>query len=175
MRLDFGCGPNKREGFLGVDSIAFPGVDVVMNIAGEPWPWEDASVDEAHASHFVEHLNAWQRVYFFNQLYRVLKPGAQASIIVPHWASTRAYGDPTHQWPPFSEFALFYLDKGWRAANAPHTDSEHDLNGFECDFSATWGYGMHPSLMARNQEFQQFALNNYKEAASDLHATLTRK
>jgi hypothetical protein len=104
-----------------------------------------------------------------------MKPGAQATIIVPHWASTRAYGDPTHQWPPVSEFFFLYLDKEWRAANAPHTDAEHWPAGYTCDFTGTWGYGLHPSLAAWNTERQQYAISYYKEAAQDLHATITKR
>ena len=175
MKVDFGCGPNKREGFVGVDRIPFPTVDHVCQIGREPLPFEDGTVEEAHASHFVEHLTAVERVQFVNELYRVMAPGAKATIITPHWASARAYGDPTHEWPPVAEMWFFYLRRAWRASNAPHTDAQHWPEGFACDFEATWGYGMHQSLATRNPEYQQFALNNYKEAAQDLHATLTKR
>ena len=169
MKLDFGCGKNKREGFEGVDSRPFEGVDHVVDLTTTPWPWENESVDEAHASHFVEHLTATQRIDFVNELYRVLKPGASCSVIVPHWASCRAYGDLTHQWPPVSEFWFYYLSKEWRDSQAPHNDK------YTCDFTATWGYSMRPDLLVRNQEHQQFAVGNYKEAVQDIVATLTKK
>lgn len=172
LRLDFGCGPHKRDGFTGVDSSPFVGVDVVCDLARERWPWEDSSVDEGHASHFLEHLTAVERVHFFNELYRVLKPGAGCQIITPHWASNRAYGDPTHQWPPVAEMAYFYISKDWRMQNAPHTDVTWNPQGFACDFDASWGYAMRGDLVARNQEYQQFAFANYKEAAQDLIATV---
>lgn len=174
MKLDIGCGKNKKEGFVGVDQYAMEGVDVVLDLRGA-WPWETDSVDEAHSSHFIEHLTAPERVHFFNELHRVLKPGAKALIITPHWASNRAYGDPTHQWPPVSEMAFYYLSKGWRETQAPHTDVKWNPQGYSCDFEATWGYSMHPALGTRNQEYQQFALQNYKEAAQDTYATLTKK
>lgn len=169
LRLDLGCGPHKRENFTGVDSIAFPGVDQVVDLTKTPWPWKDGSVVEAHASHFVEHLTAPQRIAFVNELYRILVPGGTCQIIVPHWASCRAYGDLTHQWPPVSEFWFYYLDTNWRAANAPHN------TGYRCDFLATWGYGMRPDLAVRNVEYQQFATANYKEAISDMIATITKR
>jgi hypothetical protein len=175
LRLDFGCGPNQREGFQGVDAIAFPGVDHVLDIGAGSWPWKDASVLEAHASHFVEHLTAHQRVTFVNELYRVLIPGGTCQIIVPHWASCRAYGDPTHQWPPVSEFWFYYLSKDWRAGNAPHTDAAHWAPGFACDFEATWGYNLRQDLYVRNAEHQQFAASNYKEACQDIVCTLKKK
>jgi hypothetical protein len=180
VRLDLGCGTHKRntdnqgqpQTWVGVDSISFPGVDVVMNLT-DKWPWKDSTVEEAHTSHCLEHFGATGRIHFINELYRVLKPGAKCSVIVPHWASCRAYGDPTHQWPPISEMWFYYLKKEWRISQAPHTDSQNWNQGFKCDFDAVWGYHYHPEVAQRNQEYQQYAQNFLKEAIWDLQATLT--
>lgn len=174
MKLDIGCGKRKREGFTGVDQYPMEGVDVVLNVGNDPWPWEDGSVEEIHASHFLEHLTAAQRVHFVNEAFRVMKEGAKATIITPHWASNRAYGDFTHQWPPVAEMWYYYLKREWRAVNAPHTDKEWNPQGYDCNFDATWGYSFLPDLGARHPDHVQFALQNYKEAAQDLHATLTK-
>jgi SAM-dependent methyltransferase len=178
LRIDLGCGPNKREGFKGVDMFPMDNVDVVCNLAKDKWPFKDNSVDEAHASHFLEHLtnlgDKWERIHFFNELYRVLKPGAQASLIFPHWCSNRYYGDPTHK-EPFSEMGFCYLDKDWRLAQAPHTDSKWLKNGYSCNFNWSYGYSLRQDLVARNQEFQMNALNTQKEAAQDIIATITKK
>lgn len=168
IRLDLGCGKNPREGFAGVDSRDF-GQAFKVDLGKAWWPWADSSVEEAHSSHMVEHLTAPERIHFVNELYRVLKPGGKCTIIVPHWASCRAYGDLTHQWPPVSEFWFYYLSKAWRETQAPHND------GYTCDFDAVWGYGLNPQVSARNQEYQQYAMANYKEAIQDIHATLTAR
>jgi hypothetical protein len=167
VKLDLGCGKTPRESFEGVDVRDF-GQKHIADLR-LPWPWSDGSVEEAHSSHFVEHLTATERIHFCNELYRVLAGGGKCQLIVPHWASCRAYGDLTHQWPPVSEFWFYYLSKAWRAVNAPHNDV------YVCDFDATWGYSMHPSLGVRNQEYQQYALANHKEAAQDIIATLVKK
>jgi len=176
IKLDIGCGPNKKAGFHGVDQYAMPGVDSVFRIGGDKWPFADSSVDEAHSSHFLEHLTnlngKWERVHFFNELHRVMIAGAKATLIFPHWASNRFYGDPTHC-EPFSEMGFYYLSREWRKSQAPHSDIEWNPNGYSCDFECTWGYSMHQSLLTRNQEYQQFALQNYKEAAQDLISTIT--
>lgn len=189
IRLDFGCGPNKikeaGKEFIGVDSIDFPGVDLVLDLSAKEksvqnadfsvthtykkWPWEDGTVDEIHCSHFLEHLKAEERVNFVNECWRILKPGAQCRIIAPHVFSSRAYGDLTHKFPPVSEFWFYYLSKEWRSINAPHSSYNEDVN-----FAATWGYSMHQSLLVRNQEHQQYALQFFKEAAQDIIATLTK-
>jgi SAM-dependent methyltransferase len=167
VKLDLGCGPNPKEGFTGVDRIDF-GKNIVADLT-KPWPWADSSVDEVNCSHNLEHYDAIERCHFWNELHRVLKPGAKATIITPHWASNRAYGDPTHKWPPVSEMAFFYLSKKWRDANAPHCN---DL--LKCDLEASWGYSINPGLAGRNQEFVNEALSWKKEAAQDIIATVTK-
>lgn len=180
LKIDLGCGTNKRTDgkWIGVDVLKFEGVDIVLDLGKKKWPWPDGSVDEVHASHFVEHLEAMERVHFVNELYRVLKPAVWnegrlvqgfATIIVPHWASQRAYGDVTHSWPPVSEFWFYYLDKDWRAVNAPHN------NFYKCNLQVQWGYNMHPEIAARNVEFQQYEMKWGKEACSDIIANFYRK
>lgn len=176
MKLNLGCGKTKLEGFIGVDVRKFDGVDsveVVCNLGKDRWPFDDDSCEEAHCSHMLEHLKGPERVHFFNELWRVLKKGGKCQIVTPHWASTRAYGDVSHEWPPVCEFFYYYLSKDWRKDNAPHDDGPP--NGYVCDFEAVWGYSVHPVLQVRNQEYQQFALANFKEAAMDMSATVTAR
>lgn len=175
MRLDIGCGPNKKDGFTGMDQYALEGVDIVHDVRVVPWPFEDGSVEEVHCSHFLEHLTGQERVKFFNELHRIMAPGAKAAIITPHWCSNRAYGDPTHQWPPVAEMTYYYLSAEWRKTQSVHTDASVNPDGYSCDFEAVWGYSLHPALNVRNEEYRNFAISNYKESAQDLHATLTRK
>ena len=169
MKIDLGCGKAKKEGFIGVDVRDFEGVDVVCDLGKDTWPWQDDTVEEAHASHFVEHLKPAERIHFANELWRVMKKGAKCQIITPHWNSARAYGDLTHEWPPVCEWWYFYLNAEWRKTNAPHNAE------YLCDFDASWGYGIRPDLTVRAQEYQQYALANFKEAAQDLAATVTKR
>lgn len=197
LKLDFGCGPHKRDGFSGVDIHSFEGqVDYLCDLRTEwtfrgvkpsiakwndeterelGWYLPDNSVSEANASHFIEHLTADERIHFYNELYRVLVPNGTCQITTPHWASCRAYGDPTHQWPPVSEFAWYYLSREWRKTQAPHTGREYLSGGYACDFEATWGYAMRPDLLIRNEAFQQFAMANYKEVILDMICTVKAK
>lgn len=184
IKLDLGCGPNKKDGFIGVDSMQFKDqktkkgkVDVVHDLT-KKWPWKDESVDEVHCSHFVEHLTAKERIFFANELYRVLKKAEHkdgkpvkgfATIVTPHWASARAYGDMTHQWPPVSEFWYYYLGKEWRKDNAPHNTD------YKCDFSCLIHFMVRADISLRNQEYQQHALANFKEAAQDLVAQVIKQ
>ncbi len=178
MKLDLGCGPTPKEGFVGVDVRDYGRTDIVVHDLRNPWKWDDSSVDEVYCNQFVEHLTAPERIHFANELYRVLKPGATAEIIVPHWASGRSYGDLTHQWPPVSEHWFLYLGRAWRKTQAPHSDiancvcaTQAECFCYTCDFEVQWGHRLHPDIVLRNQEFQQFASVFYREACQDICAT----
>lgn len=174
LKLDLGCGPNKQPDHLGVDVRKFPGVDVVLDLGKDAWPWKDDSVAEAHTSHFLEHLTALERIHFMNELHRVLVPGGKCKIVVPIWSSSRAYGDPTHQWPPIGEMTFFYLSRQWRSTNAPHTDIAWNPQGYSCDFDFGAGYSIHESFRQKNDETQQYGVTFYKEVAQDIIATITK-
>lgn len=173
IRLDLGCGKRKvqaiqgQEPFIGVDCIAFEGVDVVHDLRVTPWPWKDNSVDEVFSSHFLEHLTGEERIIFFNELYRVMKVGGKALIVTPIWSHSCAYGDPTHKYPPPSEWYADYLNEAWREVNAPHV-------GYTCNFEKVIGYGMEQWLLYRAEDQRQFALGHYVNAARDLHVTLNK-
>lgn len=166
VKLDIGCGKNKQSGFIGIDSIDFEGVDKVLDVRVTPWPYEDSSVDEVHSSHFVEHLTGTERIAFFNELYRVMKKGATARIVTPHWSHACAYGDPTHQWPPMSEWYAYYLNEDWRNQNAPHTS-------YTCNFEFTVAGSWDSWLEVRNQDTKMFAMNRYINSYRDLIVVFT--
>jgi hypothetical protein len=199
LNIDLGCGKAKRPGFLGIDRRRFEGVDGVTDLTKSRWIFEqstlggvellqsgegefilpDSSVTEAHCSHFLEHLEHNQRrperVRFMNELWRVLVPGGKATIITPHWASNRAYGDFTHADKPVSEMFYAYLDKDWRKENAPDNDAEFNPDGYTCDFEWQIGYSQHEEVRKLTAEERDYALQWYKEAAMDLHALLMAK
>lgn len=175
IKLDLGCGKNKRPDFIGVDRRKYEGVDVVTDLL-KPWPWKSGSVEEINASHVIEHFTGKQRVFIFNEAYRVLREGGSMLIITPHWNSNRAYGDFTHQWPPVSENLYFYLNRNWRREQAPDNDIEWNPEGYNCHFEGTMGYGgLHEQLKPKNPEAQNYALTFYKESAADIVATLVKK
>ena len=166
VRLDIGCGKTKMDGWEGIDAIDF-GQKHVHDVR-KGLPFADSSVDEVRSSHFVEHLTGSERIAFFNELYRVMKPKATAQIITPNWSHACAYGDPTHQWPPMSQWYPLYLHKDWREANAPHTS-------YTCDFDHVIAGSWDQSIELRNPETRSFMMNHYSNAWRDLIVTLTSK
>jgi len=56
MKVDLACGDNKHEGFIGIDIVDIPEVDIVHDLSVYPWPLEDNSVDEVVCNHYIEHI-----------------------------------------------------------------------------------------------------------------------
>lgn len=139
------------------------------DVKGKPkFHLKDHSVDEVKSSHFVEHLTGEQRIAFFNELYRVMKPGATALIVTPNWSHACAYGDPTHQWPPMSSWYTLYLQKAWRDTQAPHVP-------YTCDFDWVMGGSWDPSIAMRNDETRNVMMDKNTNSWRDLIVTLTAR
>ncbi len=171
LKLNLGCGEERMPGFTGVDLHA-PGADVRLDLLAFPWPWADESVDEIHCAHFVEHIPQEQRWPFFEECWRILKPDARMTVIVPSWKSERAYGDMTHCWPPVTAMFFCYLDRNWRTANGltygPYAIRAH----FEFQAGPT---ALNSPFAEQSPEIQAFACAHYLESYPDMRVRLTRK
>ena len=93
-KVDFGCGASKKPGFIGVDILALPGVDIVHDFTQFPFPFEDNSLDEIWMDNVLEHLPNPMRVV--EELWRMSKNGTKITIAVPYFRSHYAFIDPTH-------------------------------------------------------------------------------
>jgi hypothetical protein len=101
MRLNLGCGYDKRAGWHNVDAEAASEPDQVYDLEQLPWPWETSSADEVLLRHVLEHLGADTATYLgiIKELYRICKPDATVTITVPHPRHDQFLNDPTHVRP----------------------------------------------------------------------------
>lgn len=132
MKLNLGCGEQKIDGFEGVDFFSDKAVHR-LNLCKFPWPWEDSSIEELYSEHFLEHIPAcfvksdgksYSEVpedptdkdllcKFMDECYRILKPGAKFTFIVPSGTSSRGFRDPTHR-RFFMHDSFYYFNAKWR-------------------------------------------------------------
>lgn len=89
MRVDLGCGSAKREGFLGLDHIAGPRVDHVLDLTKDRYPFADRSVDEVFSAHFLEHLDEPNHV--FEEIGRICKDHASIEFWTPYAFTNEAF------------------------------------------------------------------------------------
>jgi hypothetical protein len=97
LKLNIGCGFDRRPGYVNIDRAKECEPDIVANLE-EKWPFEDNSVEEILASHVLEHMGQETQVFLgmMKDMYRVCADGAQISIQVPHHNHWTFHADPTH-------------------------------------------------------------------------------
>lgn len=88
--IDLGGRFNSPKGFVTVD---LRDAEITCDLTG-PWPFADNSIGLIRAHHIIEHLP--DTIHFFNEAYRVLKPGAFILVEVPATSGSGAFSDPTH-------------------------------------------------------------------------------
>ena len=104
-----------------------------------------------------------------DELYRVMKVDAKATIICPYYASMRSVQDYSHQWPPVCEASFLYFNKGWRVQN------KLDHYDVHCDFDFGYGYAMQPDWAARNDETRGFGVRHYWGVVNDVQVVLNKR
>lgn len=95
MRVNLGCGANRRRGWLNVDAYSAASPDLVFDLTVAPWPLPDNSVGEVELSHVLEHLGDRFEIAI-KELYRVCMPNARVRIKIPHPRHDWFLADPTH-------------------------------------------------------------------------------
>lgn len=116
VKIDIGCGKNKKPGFTGVDINPDSDADIVASALD--LPMEDETVDEVCSQHLVEHFTPEEAQKFFDEVHRVLKKGGKASIKVDRDWTKRILlkKDPTHKYR--------FTEKEIRAMVGKFTESE---------------------------------------------------
>jgi len=82
IRLDLGCGPSARRGFIGIDIS--PGTDIQWDLK-RGIPFKDNTVLEISSDHFFEHLELPVVVEILRECHRVLVPEGTLDFTVPHF------------------------------------------------------------------------------------------
>ncbi len=128
IRLNVGCGRNIIDGWINLDVMPLPGIDIVADLedcAATPLPFENESVDEFLLSHVIEHIH--HPLPLMQELWRIAKPEAKMVIRVPHGGSDDAWEDPTHVRAYFTNsFGYYSQPFYWRADYGYRGDWRHE-------------------------------------------------
>jgi hypothetical protein len=141
IKLDLGCGPFTKDGFVGIDNRALPNVGIVHDLEVFPYPIEDEGCSEIRAHHVLEHIKPWYTVDVMNELWRIMVPDGILDISVPYAGSSNFWQDPTHC-NGFIEMTFWYFDpevfgsglytiytpKPWRICSGPTHQENSNLD-----------------------------------------------
>lgn len=146
-RINLGAGADPAPGFINVDMLDIPGIDVVHNLMAFPYPFEDESATEIRAVDVVEHLanytaeNRPSVIAFIEECHRILKPGGELFIQTPGYDAEFLWQDPTHV-------------RGFH----PKT---MDLFDPETEYGKTNGYYSHAKFVVRVEQLENKNLRFY--------------
>jgi SAM-dependent methyltransferase len=163
LRVRLGIRPGQVHGLeLVADRAALArarGFDVRVGDLDEAWPFEDRSVDVAHANQVIEHVQRLDR--FVLELKRVLRPSGKAIVCTENLASWHNVAALAAGYQPFSltnisnvrplgnRFALHADEQpgeeSWQHVHVLTLSALQDLfaaHGFAVESS--WGAGYHP-------------------------------
>jgi SAM-dependent methyltransferase len=118
VNIDLGCGQKKREGYIGVDALALPGVDIVHDLDVFPYPFEEGSAANVWMDNILEHVKDPLKV--MEEGHRISADGATVVVSVPYFRSCYATIDPTHR-NFFGVWWFCYFDPSILSTNATDT------------------------------------------------------
>jgi predicted SAM-dependent methyltransferase len=164
-QLHLGSGPEILDGWVNIDNVRYPGVDVVLDVTGG-LPFRD--VRFVFAEHFIEHLDLNAAMYLLRECRRVMRDDGVLRLSTPNldwvWA--------THYAPHAAEVAAvegcFRLNRAFRAWGHQFLYNEAALRsvlndaGFANVRRCAWGESEHPELRGierhgRSDDFQGLA------------------
>jgi len=115
IHLNLGAGKKLRADALNVDMTPYWGIDLKVDLAKYPWPWDDGEVDGIFVSHLLEHFQDQEK--FILECHRILMPGGFLRIVGPHSSCISSVGclghHRTYSYSTFDDYLAkpFYMFK----------------------------------------------------------------
>mgnify|MGYP003394733203 CR=1 FL=1 len=86
MKLNLGCGQEKLDGYINIDSEPLVKPDLVFDFVAAPLPYEKESIDEVVMFHTIEHIRKASHPLILKRIHHVLKPEGRLTISYPEFA-----------------------------------------------------------------------------------------
>jgi predicted SAM-dependent methyltransferase len=162
MKLNLGCGFDKRDGWLNVDNFAECAPDKLVDIEQTPWDLPTDGFELVLMKHVLEHVGATFDGFaaVMRELYRITEPGGIVEIHVPHFRHDTYWSDPTHV-RAFTPLTFQMMSKRqnreWIAARANYTmlalvlDVDFELESASQTYDSRWWKKVEDGVMTRDE------------------------
>lgn len=85
MKLNYGCGEAKLEGFINIDSSELVKPDIICDIKKGNLPFKDEEIELIHCIHNLEHIELPFWPQLFSEFWRVLIPEGKLILAYPEF------------------------------------------------------------------------------------------
>jgi len=142
LTLDLGCGVTKHTNSIGIDISLNSDADVISNFE-QGLPFADDSFDKVISLSVLEHVGNLDNI--LKEVKRILKPGGEFEVFVPHFSNPLYYSDPTHI-RFFGYFTFdYYSDQSlqknrWKVPTFYQDEIRVDIEKKEFVFSSRFKY-----------------------------------
>ncbi|MEK9195476.1 MAG: class I SAM-dependent methyltransferase [Patescibacteria group bacterium] len=161
-KLNVGCGIDIKHGWINLDSIRIPGVDIVADIEKLPLPFGADEFDEILCQDVLEHV---EYIPVLKDLHRILKKNGMLCIRTPHFTSKNNFVDPTHRrmfsvntWDFFARSKslskhiekerAYYFDFSFEKKSSCHITFEKSSRIFFYNRVAEWLFNISPRMQS---------------------------
>ena len=125
-KLNLGSGKDIKDGWINLDSVKLPGVDVVHDIEKLLLPFANEEVDEILCQDILEHI---EYIPVLKDIHRILKVEGKLKIRVPHFTSKGNFIDPTHK----KRFSIYTFEMFCRNSPVSKSKERDYYFGFHFD------------------------------------------
>ncbi len=170
MKLNLGCGFDKRDGWLNVDNFPECEPDQRLDIEQTPWDLPSNAFEHVLLKHVLEHVGAEFSVFaaVLREIYRVTAPGGRVEIHVPHVRHDTFWSDPTHV-RAFTPLTFQMMSKAqnltWMEARANYTMLAVLM---DVDFEVESAIQVYDSTWVAKRDRGEITQEGLREAAAQL-------
>ena len=97
VKLNIGSGNILKRGYVNLDVMPHPGLQVCADLRQYPHPFADDSFDEVLSDHVIAHLDSFHNTLM--ELVRITKDRGRIVVKASYFPSTKWFGDPDHKIP----------------------------------------------------------------------------
>jgi hypothetical protein len=146
LALDLGAAHARPRGYVGVDRVAAPDVDIVADLPA-PLPLPDSSVGVIRAFDFLEHVA--DKVGLINELYRLLAPGGLLLSQTPSTDGRGAFQDPSHV-AFYNENSFWYYTEAQYRNYVPEIRARFQVSRVATHYPTDWHTAHHIPYVTGN-------------------------